>query len=600
MATEVSIDWRGLIGKLLKWAGEIVSMFTGAFVGVAIAEPLRLAFEPLFRKFQYEKNEANPNLIPSPDDLIQIFLHRQLSEDDTRSYLKKWGYDENWSQKLIDISYRWPEVGYIFEMWNRGIINDDTALYYLRQLGFNDETIERIAPLRFYVPSATDMVRFAVREAFTPQAAEAMGYYEDIPPEFIIEAQKAGLSEHYARMYWAAHWQLPSVEQVFEMMHRGVEMPISVDDYLKIADYAPKWRDPLKAISYNVITRVDIRRMRKLGVVGPEKVEQVYRHLGYTPEDAKLLAEYVERSTVEEERETTKQEILSAYRVGMINDILATKMLKELGYSDEQAYFLISLADYQRHSDEINATISAVRKAYMAGEYTYSQAVAELSRIGVRYDEIQNLIRAWDISKLAEKEYPTKNDIIRWFRYGIMSFEEAYQRLARMGYEPRDIQLLLYDSLTYPSKSDIISLYRQGIIPYEKAYGLLRALGYPDEACEWFLADRPEIPTKAELIRFLRKGIIDLDTFVYLMRRSGYPDEAIGWYIEDIEPKLTKAECDRYLMDGVLSVEGYVRFLRKMGYTDEEITLSIEDIIKRLEAKGKKQQKQQEQQEGGE
>ncbi|GAH79863.1 unnamed protein product, partial [marine sediment metagenome] len=74
-------------------------------------------------------------------------------------------------------------------------------------------------------------------------------------------AGKKGLSKEWSERYWAAHWNLPSPQQGFEMLHRGVINVSELNMLLRALDVMPFWRDKLTAIAFRRLTRVDIRRM---------------------------------------------------------------------------------------------------------------------------------------------------------------------------------------------------------------------------------------------------------------------------------------------------------------------------------------------------
>ncbi|GAH81965.1 unnamed protein product, partial [marine sediment metagenome] len=116
----------------------------------------------------------------------------------------------------------------------------------------------------------------AVREAFTPAIAKKFGQYEDFPPDFEKYAGMKGLSKEWAERYWAAHWSLPSPSQGYDMLHRGIIDNKELFMLMKALDIMPFWRDKLMQMSYHLLTRVDIRRMYKAGVLTEAEVYESY------------------------------------------------------------------------------------------------------------------------------------------------------------------------------------------------------------------------------------------------------------------------------------------------------------------------------------
>ncbi|GAJ24007.1 unnamed protein product, partial [marine sediment metagenome] len=114
--------------------------------------------------------------------------------------------------------------------------------------------------LAYQIPPVADIITMAVREAFTPAIAARFGQYEDLPAPYVEWVQKKGLSKEWAERYWAAHWSLPSPQQGFEMLHRGVIGEGDLNMLLRALDVMPFWRDKLTQIAYRPLSRVDVRR----------------------------------------------------------------------------------------------------------------------------------------------------------------------------------------------------------------------------------------------------------------------------------------------------------------------------------------------------
>jgi len=132
-----------------------------------------------------------------------------------------------------------------------------------------------------------DLITMSVREVFSPDIAQKFGQFEDFPADFATYAKQQGVSDEWAKRYWAAHWVLPSITMAFDMLHRGVIDQATINQLLRAQDIMPFWRDKITAISYNPYTRVDVRRMHKAGVLSEDEVLTAYKDLGY--DDVKAL-----------------------------------------------------------------------------------------------------------------------------------------------------------------------------------------------------------------------------------------------------------------------------------------------------------------------
>ena len=264
---------------------------TWAFVAGGVAY-INAAFQALSRAFQVplsgperqwvrNYNRAVQDVKATAADVISLRTQNLIDDAQYKSRMAEFGFSASEADLLYANEGTIPSTGQLLDLLNRqeggeirGNKKYDEA--YVRALllksPIKDELIDDILELRYNLLGASDYIRFAVKDAYTTDPALRATLGEDFPEVLGPKLVALGLKEEDARAAWAAHWDLPSPTQVFEMLQRGVLPPGDPDkvvsDYLKQADYDPRWRGPLKAISYNPITRTDAKRAYKLGLGG--------------------------------------------------------------------------------------------------------------------------------------------------------------------------------------------------------------------------------------------------------------------------------------------------------------------------------------------
>lgn len=221
----------------------------------------------------------------------------------------------------------------------------------LRKLGVHPNYFPLLKELAYQIPPVADIITMAVREAFTPDIAARFGQYEGLPTQFVEFVGKKGISREWAERYWAAHWNLPSPQQGFEMLQRGVISHDELALLLRALDIMPFWRDKLVQISYNPLTRVDIRRMYALGVLNENEIHKAYQDIGYNTENAARLTKFTVKLTEQAKAraEATKEKVetakaplwttaqtLSFVKKGLITTKRAEQELIRLGYDTER------------------------------------------------------------------------------------------------------------------------------------------------------------------------------------------------------------------------------------------------------------------------
>ena len=305
----------------------------------------------------------------------------------------------------------------------------------LRKIGIHPDYFDLYKELAQIIPPVGDIITMAVREAFTPDIAERFGQYEDLPDAFVEWAAKKGLSKEWASRYWAAHWSLPSPQQGFDMLHRGVINQDELNMLLRALDIMPFWRDKLTQIAYNVLTRVDIRRMYQTGVLNEGDVETAYKESGYNERDAKRLTDFTIRITQQTLSKFNSGDVIAAYADRKIDRGEASQLLENLGIRSSDIPNILESAEYKKKWDFADTQTKAIRNLYKRKVYDVSQAQSELSKIDIPSEQIKALLNQWFYEiKAEEPKLWTSAQTLAFLKKGIINKARAKEELDLLGY----------------------------------------------------------------------------------------------------------------------------------------------------------------------
>jgi hypothetical protein len=322
----------------------------------------------------------------------------------------------------------------------------------LRKIGIHPDYYNLYKELSYIIPPVGDIITMAVREAFTPSVAARFGQYEDFPPEFAEWAAKKGLTKEWAERYWAAHWSLPSITQGMEMLHRGVIDLDTLNLLLRALDVMPFWRDKLVSIAYNVLTRVDIRRMYNIGVLSEGDVEQAYKESGYNDRDAKRLTDFTVRLAKQTISKFDSGDVITAYADRKIGYSKASELLSDLGIKSNDIAIILKQADYKKEWSLIDAQVKGVRNLYKKQTYTKEETQSELRKLGIETTQIDAYINQWYYEvKAEEPKLWTTAQTLAFLKKGIITKARAEQELIALGYIPERRRVYL-DSVTVVTK----------------------------------------------------------------------------------------------------------------------------------------------------
>lgn len=247
--------------------------------------------------------------------------------------------------------------------------------------GFNEQ-------YQAMIPGPTDLVRMELREVFHPDFREEL-LLPATSSTFKEAMRKHGYKDYWSDSYWGAHWVLPSLGNLDEMLHRGI---ITLEEWqimVRRNDYLPAWIDNREKIIYKPYTRVDIRRMKDLELVTDEEVFNNYKFLGYDDEHAKRMTTW------------TKAYIISV----------------------------------------------EMRARYSKGWVTAEEITKELIAAGVPETRakiwIQRIVKADKEDRTAKERDLTKGEIVKGVKEAVLSVEEAIELLIDMGYDRDEAEYII-------------------------------------------------------------------------------------------------------------------------------------------------------------
>jgi hypothetical protein len=521
------------------------------------------------RPFIRAIEEDELNQIPTVADLLNIKTNNiplrgpDGKLQDPAELAKAFGLHPNYFEALYQANGQIPSVGQLLDLLNRqdgGAIRGATKYTEqyvrdaIRESALKDRYIDDILELRFQLLGATDYIRFAVRDVYDTVARQKLTLDQDFPTELAPKLRALGYSDTDAKDAWAAHWELPSPTQVYEMLHRGKLPPgVTVEDYLKSADYAPIWRQSLIDISYNPITRTDAKRMYKLRGDFDALVAN-FRANGYNEQDARDLAEFTREDVSVEARQErellvgpVKAKALAMYQSRRISAAQLRGTLAQLKYPSEVIDRFIADIDFVRESDRRDDVAAAVKGSYVKALRSKDDTVAILKKVGYTDEGISEVMEAWDILREATELQPhqeqtrdlTKAEILQAFSDDIYDEAQTRRAVAALGYDDAEtnaiVQRVVLQKARKALADEVAVIHEevlQGRTTFDAASIALDGLGVPATTKRLYLLrwgqERekriPDFPV-ALLEKLAGKQLLTTETAKYYMTAQGYTED---------------------------------------------------------------------------
>lgn len=346
----------------------------------------------------------------------------------------------------------------------RKLVSNEQVKKVLSSHGLSDPDIVVLQKMAGYVPGAQDIIMFAVREAYDSATVSKFGQDDNL--DSIMEAtrkdrENIGLSDDSFAKYWFSHWELPGVSQGFEAFHRKIISKEELNMLLKAKDITSFWRETLLKISYNLVPRVDIRRMHKMGIYKDSDLPALFEKIGYSPEDAQSLAlftiqynkspEAAEKTdkdlAKEKQKDLTKGDIISAFKDDYITEGTAKSSLLKIGFDQSEVDMLVNREVYNKDIKYTEALIDTYRDLYIKGLADRPTIETELKTVSLLPEKITALFNLWDLMKYSKSDIPSRADALRWFKKKMIDEDTTRGILSALGTQPDFIDLYIKENV---------------------------------------------------------------------------------------------------------------------------------------------------------
>jgi hypothetical protein len=348
---------------------------------------------------------------PDVSTLLEAYKRGSRTAKDVTDELTRHGFNPVDAGLYLTLSQHVLATNEIVTMGWRGLIDHTEQLKRLAALGYTPTDGANLLNIATNLPAVGDVIRLAVREAWNDPTSQKYGYDQEYPGEVADIIKKTGYDPDWGKRYWRAHWELPSVSQAEEMVHRGIITPAEFDDLLRVQDIAPYWRSKMHQAIFSPYTRVDVRRMYKEGVLTYAQMLQAYKDIGYDDAKAKTMADFTDKLEFPDPdtkpakyRELTSGLLETAYIKNLITLDDYKLQLKKIKYPDDEIPLIIAVSDLKKHVDGAPDYVleyqkdmkSLVERSYSSGILDEASARAALETAGYVTAEIDYILKSSD------------------------------------------------------------------------------------------------------------------------------------------------------------------------------------------------------------
>lgn len=429
--------------------------------------------------------EANRNRLEL-NQLLNLLRRDEISENEFIDQATNLGYPEEQLEDASTLITQRLSTQVVTQSLLRDLtdkLSNEQLRNELKDQGFQDEQIDQIIEVNKFHPSVQDIVRWTGREVFEEQTINDIGLAEEfervienIPSDSkfnITEDDKQVVSEHQGDIEairadnrasndllnmmneWIAHWEHPSFRQFSEMFHRVDAVDEDTfETWARLVELPPFWREAFKEITHRKITRVDLRRFWKLGVItDEEELKERYEEIGYNDEDAEAMVEFTKQFYKDPEEQekrdsdrladqldgVTRATIEESLREGRIGEEKARQLFKGIGLGEIATEFFINQTLFEKEQDEIDNEIDIIEEEFTTGTIGFNEADTRLDNLGIRSNRKDRLLREWQLDRDKSNSLPSKSDLQDFIKKGIITEEEFRDVMSKKGFSTKHI-----------------------------------------------------------------------------------------------------------------------------------------------------------------
>lgn len=366
----------------------------------------------------------------SPADAALAVLRGNISQAQGAAIAAEWGVDAGDFQIVIDNTGEPPGAEQLAEALRRGFIDEATFARGIRESRIRDEWIPTMLALRYVPMSVADAVNAVVQNYLSLDQARTIANANGLEAGAVdILAQTAG--EPLSRT------------EMEELYNRGLATESEVLQALRESRLKNKYGPQAFQLHTRLLEPRMLSSAVTVGALTHEQAIQRALEYGYSQADAAVLVNEGSANKLL----TYKTRVISAaeslYEENAITAEGFLNVAKGMGFDETEANFVVQSAEFRRQSKVLTTVIAAIRSKYVAHHITKGEASGLLDATGVQANQRDFLLNYWDIELAANVRMLTEAQIVKAQKNGLITPENALDRLLGLGYVAGDAALLL-------------------------------------------------------------------------------------------------------------------------------------------------------------
>jgi len=311
-------------------------------------------------------------------------------------------------------------------------------------LGYDLKQVDYAKLISEYYPSTSDLVSFAVREAFEPDKNLFIHGKNAIPEPFSDYGHKIGLKDEWIKRFWHSHWRLLGSEQILDAFHRGFISRDNLIEYLRRLDYTEVDRELILSMSYNLLTRVDVRRVFEQGLMSSKELYDYYGTLGFSENDKILMTSLAKQLRFIDTKDL-RNLYINEFENGLTSETEVKDNLRATGLDNDEINLFLEYSDKTNELKFIIELKNQITQRFYEGLIDFDELVEQLRGLGVSNRELKRIEKNAVLFDFRKTKLPTIAELKRYLKKDIINLTKFVYYALRIGYTSEHIFFILSD-----------------------------------------------------------------------------------------------------------------------------------------------------------
>lgn len=318
----------------------------------------------------------------------------------------------------------------LMEGIRRGFINEEQFAAGIRQGLIRDEWIPFLLQLRYAPPSAAEAIQGAVQNFLDPQVAAGIVAENGIDPG------------NFLWMY-ATAGNPPGPMELITLLNRTDITLADAVQGLRESRLKDKWIPSLLQLATKFPGEWQLTQLIAKGGLTPEQGVIVAAAEGYPDFVRQAIVKAAQSTKIAKQKEIAEGMIVTAYKDGAITHDVALFEIVAFGYTEDEARFILEVADAEVQEKLENTAIASVRAGYVKHHIDDTTAQTLLGQIGIPATHAATLMELWALERTIPTRDLTATEMKNLYTGGLWDAPTYQARLEGVGYSTDDAALIV-------------------------------------------------------------------------------------------------------------------------------------------------------------